>query len=120
MTDKLRNTLAIVFMAIPSFMLVMSAAFKLSGAQMVVDGMTKIGYGSYILYLGAAELVFVALLWIPKTWKVGFFFLLSYLGGAAAIEISGEQIPNAIGLILCLWIGGFLKDGNLFSGSKQV
>lgn len=120
MSGKLRNILSIVFLAIPSLMVLVSAGFKLSGHPLVVEKMTRIGYGSYLTILGAAEVVFLILLWVPKTWRVGFFFLLSYLGGASAIEISVGETPNALGLIMCLWIGAFLKEERLFTGSSNA
>lgn len=82
---------------------------------MIIEGMTKIGYGSYYPILGVAEIIFVALLWYPKTWKTGFFFILSYLGGAAAIEVSTGQFPNALVLIASLWMGVYLKENAMFA-----
>jgi len=114
MSNKTRKILSIIFLAIPSLMVIMSGIMKLSGSEEIVTGLSKIGYGSLIGILGAAELVFVALLWIPKTWKVGFFLLLSYLGGAAAIEVSGGKGAVALVFITLLWIGAYLKDNFMF------
>ncbi|MFT3948382.1 MAG: DoxX family protein [Agriterribacter sp.] len=114
MSNKTTKILSIILLAIPSLMVVFSGIMKLSGSEQVVTELSKIGYGSLIGILGAAELVFVALLWIPKTWKVGFFFLLSYLGGAAAIEISGGKGPVALVFIALLWAGAYLKDNFMF------
>lgn len=114
MSNKTRKILSIILLAIPSLMVVFSGIMKLSGSEQIVTGLSKIGYGSLISILGAAELIFVALLWIPQTWKLGFFFLLSYLGGAAAIEIMGGQGAVAFVLIALLWAGAYFKDNFMF------
>lgn len=114
MTNKAKNILSIILLAIPSFMVVFSGIMKISGNQNIVTGLSKIGYGSYISLLGIAELVFVALLWIPKTWKLGFLFLLSYLGGAAAIEVGQGKGSVALLFIALLWTGAYIKNKQLF------
>jgi hypothetical protein len=114
MSSKTQKILAIIFMALPSIMLVMSGVMKISGGEQVVTGLTKAGYGPYIKIFGIAEIVFVALFWIPKTYKIGFYFILSYLGGAAAVEIAGGANPVALVLIALTWIGFYLKDKSNF------
>lgn len=114
MSNKTRKILSIILLAIPSLMVVFSGIMKLSGSEQIVTGLSKIGYGSLIGVLGVAELVFVTLLWIPRTWKLGFFLLLSYLGGAAAIEISGGNGAVALVFIALLWMGAYLKDNFMF------
>lgn len=118
MSNKTRKILSIIFLAIPSLMVVLSGVMKLSGSEEIVTGLSKIGYASLISTLGAAELIFVILLWIPKTWKIGFYFLLSYLGGAAAIEISGGKPVVALVLIALLWVGVYVKDKQMFTGNS--
>lgn len=119
MSNKVRSIVSILFLAIPSALMIMSGVFKLSGAQMIVEGMNKIGYGSYYQILGVAEILFIALLWIPKTWKVGFYLSICYLAGAAAIEISTGQVPNALALITGLWIGVYLKESAMFASATS-
>ncbi|MBA4851067.1 DoxX family protein [Emticicia sp. BO119] len=114
MSSKTQKILATILMAILSFMLVMSGVMKITGGEQVVTGLTKAGYGSYIKIFGIAEILFVALLWIPRTYKVGFYFILSYLGGAAAVEVAGGASPVAFALIALAWIGFYLKDRNNF------
>ena len=114
MSSKTQKILAIIFMALPSFMLVMSGVMKIMGGEEVVTGLTKAGYGSYITLFGIAEILFVALFWIPKTYKIGFYFILSYLGGAAAVEVGGGVFPMALALIALTWIGVYLKDKSNF------
>ena len=117
MTNKAKSILSIILLAIPSFMVVFSGIIKISGNEAMVSGLSKIGYGPYIPLLGIAELVFVALLWIPKTWKVGFLFLLSYLGGAAAIEVGQGKSSIALLFIALLWAGAYVKNKQLFAAA---
>ena len=117
MSSKTQKILAIIFMALPSLILVMSGVMKIMGGEEVVTGLTKAGYGPYITIFGIAEIIFVILFWIPKTYKIGFYFILSYLGGAAAVEIAGGVFPNAMVIIALAWIGFYLKDkGNFVVG----
>lgn len=87
---------------------------KLTGAEQVVEGLTKGGLGSYINFFGIIEIISVALLLYPKTYKIGFLLLCSYLGGALSIELSGGQPPMAAVFLMMLWISTFLKDRLLF------
>ncbi|PLK43167.1 MULTISPECIES: DoxX family protein [unclassified Emticicia] len=114
MSNKTKKILSIIFLAIPSLLLLMSGVMKISGAEQVVTGLTKGGFGPYITAFGVAEIIFVILLWIPKTYKVGFYFILSYLGGAAAVELAGGQNPIAFGLIALAWIGFYFKSEENF------
>lgn len=114
MSSKTQKILAIIFMALPSFMLVMSGVMKIIGSEQVVAGMTKGGYGPYITIFGIAEIVFVILFWIPKTYKIGFYLIVSYLGGAAAVELGGGVNPVAFALIALTWVGFYLKDKSNF------
>lgn len=114
MSNKTKKIASIIFLALPSLMLVMSGIMKIMGGEQIVTGLTKAGYGPYITVFGIAEIVFVMLLWIPKTYKIGFYFILSYLGGAAASEVAGGGFPMAMVLIALAWIGFYLKDQNNF------
>ncbi|WP_259014243.1 hypothetical protein [Emticicia fluvialis] len=114
MSNKTKKILSIIFLAIPSFMLLVSGIMKITGAEQVVTALAKAGLGSYITAFGIAEVIFVILLWIPKTYKVGFYFILSYLGGAASIELAEGNNPIAFGLIALAWIGFFLKSEENF------
>ena len=118
MSSKTRKILSIVLLAIPSIMVVFSGVMKIAGSEQVVTGLSKIGYGSLITTLGIAELVFVALLWIPKTWKIGFLLLLSYLGGAAAIEVMAGK-GMALIFIALLWAGAYFKNSAMFVSDEK-
>ncbi|HEX5026645.1 MAG TPA: DoxX family protein [Agriterribacter sp.] len=114
MTKKTKKMASTILLVIPSFMVLLSGIMKISGNETVVNGLSQLGFGAYLYLLGIAEIIFVALLWIPKTWKLGFFLLLSYLGGAAAIEVAGGKGAVALMLIALLWAGIYVKNSAMF------
>jgi len=114
MSPKVKRITWIILMTIPSLMLVMSATMKLIGAEEIVNGMTKGGFGPYIKFLGAIELISVALFIYPKTYKLGFLLLCSYLGGAAAVELASGKPPMAAIFIALAWTSVFLRDKTMF------
>jgi hypothetical protein len=114
MSTKTTRIISIIFMGLPSLMLIMSAVMKLTGAVQVVNGLTKIGLGSYITLFGIIELISVALFLYPKTYKVGFLLICSYLGGALSIELATAQPPMAAIFLSIVWIAVFLKDKLMF------
>src|SRR5690606_834619 len=103
----------------PSVMLLMSAFMKLSGAEEIIQGLTKAGLGSYIKFIGVIEIVSVILFLVPQTFKIGFFLLCSYLGGALCIELAGGQPPMAAVFLTIIWISVFLKDKYMFLASSK-
>jgi sorbitol-specific phosphotransferase system component IIC len=114
MSTKTTRIISIILMGLPSLMLIMSAVMKLTGAEQVVNGLTKIGLGSYITLFGIIELISVALFLYPKTYKVGFLLICSYLGGALSIELATAQPPMAAIFLSIIWIAVFLKDKLMF------
>lgn len=102
-------------------MLLFSAFMKLSGAEQIVQGMSKIGLGSYVKFLGVIELISVALFLYPKTHKIGFLLLCCYLGGALSIELASGQPPTAAIFLVVIWISVFLRDRLMFlQAAKEV
>ncbi len=114
MSTKTTRIISIILMGLPALMLIMSAVMKLTGAEQVVNGLTKIGLGSYITLFGIIELISVALFLYPKTYKVGFLLICSYLGGALSIELATAQPPMAAFFLSIIWIAVFLKDKLMF------
>ncbi|MBP8033089.1 MAG: DoxX family protein [Bacteroidia bacterium] len=114
MSTKTTRIVSIVLMVLPSLMLIMSAVMKLTGAEQVVRGLTKVGLGSYIALFGIIELISVALFLYPKTYKIGFLLICSYLGGALSIELATAQPPSAAIFLSIVWIAVFLKDKLMF------
>jgi sorbitol-specific phosphotransferase system component IIC len=117
MSPKAKRITWIILMAIPSLMLVMSAAMKLIGAEEIVAALTKGGFGPYIKLIGIVELLSVVLFIYPKTYKLGFLLLCSYLGGAIAIELASGQPPVAAVLLALAWTSVFLRDRSMFLSS---
>jgi len=117
MSDKARKVLSFILILLPALLTALSGFMKLSGNKAIVSDLTKMGYGPYIQSLGIAEIIFVALLFIPKTYKLGFALLLSYWGGAAALEVSAGQFPTGMVLIALAWVGIYLKDRKMFLAS---
>lgn len=118
MNNRTRKITGWILMALPSLMLLFSGFLKISGNEMMVSSLSKIGFGSLISILGIAEWIFVILFFIPRTYKIGFLLILSYLGGAAAIEISEGRMPLALLLIALAWAGVYLKDKENFYTGK--
>jgi hypothetical protein len=95
----------------------MSGVMKLTHAEQIVTGLTKVGLGSYITLFGLIELISVALFLYPKTYKIGFLLICSYLGGALSIELSTAQPPTAAIILAVVWIAVFLKNKAMFLNS---
>lgn len=114
MSTKTTRIISIILMVLPSLMLIMSAVMKLTGAEQVVTGLTKIGLGSYITLFGIIELIAVGLFLYPKTYKIGFLLICCYLGGALSIELATAQPPSAAIFLSIVWIAVFLKDKLMF------
>ncbi len=101
-------------MGIPSLMLLMSAFMKLSGSEMMIQNLPKVGLGNYVTFLGVIELVSVTLFLFPKTRKIGFLLLCAYLGGALSIELAAGQPPTAAIILALIWVSVYLKDRFMF------
>ncbi len=114
MSQKTLRIIWIILMAIPSLMIAMSAIMKLIGAEEIVQGLTKGGFGNYIIFLGLLELASVALFIYPKTYKIGLLLLTGYLGGAIATELASGQPPIAAIMLTAIWISVFLRNRLMF------
>lgn len=120
MSTKTTRIISIILMVLPSLMLIMSAVMKLTGAEQVVTGLTKIGLGSYITLFGIIELIAVGLFLYPKTYKIGFLLICCYLGGALSIELATAQPPSAAIFLSIVWIAVFLKDKLMFLSPNKA
>ena len=114
MSNKTTKIISIVLMVLPSLMIAMSAIMKLTGAEQVVEGLTKGGLGAYIKLLGIIELGSLALFLYPKTYKLGFLLLCSYLGGALSIELASGQPPMVAFFLAVIWVSVYLRDKLMF------
>lgn len=120
MSPKITKILSITLMAIPSLMLLMSAFMKLSGAEIMVQNLTKAGLGNYIMLIGVMELISVGLFLFSKTRKVGFLLLCAYLGGALSIELASGNPPSAAVFLTLVWISVYLRDRLMFVDEKSA
>ena len=114
MSNKTTKIISIVLMVLPSLMIAMSAIMKLTGAEQVVEGLTKGGLGAYIKLLGIIELGSLALFLYPKTYKLGFLLLCSYLGGALSIELASGQPPMVAFFLAVICVSVYLRDKLMF------
>jgi hypothetical protein len=115
MNPKTKRIVTIVAIAIPSLMAIISAAFKFSGQQMMLDHISQLGLPGYLRYLGLAELLFTCLFIYNKTFKLGLLLLTGYFGGALATELSHGGPYGSIVVILALfWTAALIRDRSTF------
>lgn len=121
MTAKTKRIVSIILMGISTLVLVIGGVMKLIGAEpeMVMQFLTKFGFGNYVKALGVTELVIAAMLVVPKTNKIGFLLACCYLGGSSCLEIAGSQPPASPVFLAILWTGMFLKNREMFLPSPQ-
>jgi len=121
MKSKPRSVVGWVLTGIAGLLILSSGIFKLSGAPMIVEGMTKLGVGPYIPLLGTMEIVFTALFVFPKTSKIGFLLVISYFAGALATDLShGTPIMTPILILVLVWVAAFLRKPEIFIDQKEL
>jgi len=121
MKSKPRSVVGWVLTGIAGLLILSSGIFKLSGAPMIVEGMTKLGVGPYIPLLGTMEIVFTALFVFPKTSKIGFLLVISYFAGALATDLShGNPIMTPILILVLVWVAAFLRKPEIFIDQKEL
>ena len=103
----------------PSFVLTlilaMSATFKLTAQQPIVEHYTELGMQQYLNFLGIAELFFVTLFMLPRTMKIGFLLLTAYFGGAVAVEVAHQGFFIAPLIILMfIWTSAYVRKPEIF------
>ena len=100
---------------LPCLLLVMSAAMKLTNAEVAVEGFKQSGYDPGLLVpLGITELACTILYLVPQTAVLGAILLTGYLGGATSTHVLHSEpflIPIVLGVVL--WLGIFLRDARL-------
>ena len=121
MKSKPRSVVGWVLTGIAGLLILSSGIFKLSGAPMIVEGMTKLGVGPYIPLLGTMEIVFTALFLFPKTSKIGFLLVTCYFAGALATDLShGNPIMTPILILVLVWVAAFLRKPEIFIDQKEL
>ena len=116
MATKTTRIISTVLMAMPALVLMWGGLMKLIGREpaVVVDFLTRAGYGEYMVLLGVGSILIAALLLYPRTSKIGFLLASCYFASALGLEISGGQPPVSAGFIIILWIGMYLKHREMF------
>jgi len=111
--SKAARWISYVLSAIPVFMLFMSAGFKISKSQPVVEGFQQMGFPLWqAVPIGVVELVCTVLYLIPRTSVLGAILLTGYLGGATVTHVRAEEMEfiGAVSFGVMLWGGLFLRD----------
>jgi len=101
--------------ALPSLMLIFSAAMKFARPPQVLEGFTHLGWPTDLaLPLGILELACTVIYLIPRTAVLGAILLTGYLGGAMATHVRlGEPVITHIVLGVAIWGGVFLREPRL-------
>jgi uncharacterized membrane protein YphA (DoxX/SURF4 family) len=121
MKSKTRSTIAWILAGLAGLLILTSGIMKLSGAPMIVEGMTKLGVGQYVPLLGTMEIVFTALFLFPKTSKIGFLLVTCYFAGALATDLShGNPILTPILILVLVWVAAFLRKPEIFIDQKEL
>jgi hypothetical protein len=117
---KAKKIATIAITALASLLPVLSGIMKLSHNPEIVETLTKVGMGSYLIPLGLMEIGFAALFIYPKTMKIGFILLTCYFAGALATELSHGAAFNAVLPLALIWIAAFLRDPSIFLPGKTT
>ena len=76
----------------------------------VVEMMQKHGLGDKLQLIGCGEMASAALLLCPWTSPLGVLLCSGFWGGAICLHMShGEPFIFQSGLLILVWIGGFLR-----------
>jgi len=101
-----------VLSALPSLLLLFSAAMKLAGPPDLAKGFEHMGIPvGHALGLGILELLCTVIYLIPRTAVLGAILLTGYLGGAIQTHIRvGDPVYTHIVLGVAIWGGLYLRD----------
>jgi hypothetical protein len=105
-----------VLSVIPALMLLSGTYFALTGAPMVVEGLTKYGFPlSLVKPIGLIELGCALFLLIPQTAFYGAILFTAYLGGAVVTHLrAGESNwPAPIVFSVIIWAAVTMRDSRL-------
>ena len=106
---------AIILMAIPAVLAILSGVVKLSGVKTVTEKLGKMNMARYAKLMGAAEIIFAILFLYPPTHVLGFALLACYFSGALAADLTYKEDIKAPVFILTLIFGAAaLNNPSLF------
>lgn len=97
-----------------ALLVIMSGIMKLLGNAEVVETLSKVGVGDYLVPLGLLEIGSALLFIFPQTRKLGFLLLSCYFAGALATELSHDLPFSALTPLVLVWIAAFVSDRSLF------
>ncbi len=113
--SKTRRITGYTLSIIPSLMILMAGVMKIIGAAEMQANFAKLpNFGDKLFFIGALELILLALYWTPKTMNIGFFLLCSFGGGIIVAEIvsGGMPIPGIMVSTL-FYVGTMLRKPSL-------
>jgi amino acid transporter len=116
--SKGRRWAGYVLSAIPVLLLLMGAAFDLSGSEQAVQGAAQMGYPAHtVRILGALALICAVVYAIPRTAFLGAILMSAYFGAAVATHIrAGQPLYWTLpAIIVCsiTWFGLYLREPRL-------
>lgn len=114
---KTKKIITIIAVTIPTCIIIFSAFFKLTNAPVFAEAYAKAEITDFLVPLGLAEIIFLALFLYPKTFKIGFFLLCSYLGAAIMAHLAHNDIAgikDGVLVLTMIWIAAFLRDRSMF------
>lgn len=115
---KARLRVSYVLSGIPIILLLMGAAFDLSGSEQAVQGAAQMGYPAHTVpILGALALLCAVVYAIPRTALLGAILMSAYFGAAVATHIrAGQPLYWTLpAIIVCsiTWFGLYLREPRL-------
>jgi hypothetical protein len=120
-SSRAQTAIAWTLAGLAGLLILASGIMKLAGAPAIVEGMTKLGVGPYIPFLGVMEIVFTALFLFPKTSKIGFLLITCYFAGALATDLShGNAILTPVLILVLVWVAAFLRKPEIFIDQKEL
>jgi len=99
--------------AVPSLMLLFSAALKFAKPAAVAQGVARFGYPESLLFtIAVLEAVSCVVYLIPRTAVLGAILMTGYLGGATAtnLRVGDPSYAMTVFLGICVWGGLFFRD----------
>ena len=88
MSSKVRNIIGWVLTGLISFVLLFSAAMKLSGNPEIIKSAAQFGLSiKKFTFIGIVEIISTILFIIPRTGVLGTLLVAAYLGGAIATHL---------------------------------
>jgi hypothetical protein len=104
------STAGLMFSALITLLLTLSAVGKIVGVQPVGESFEKFGLKNNMLLIGIGELASAWLFLIPRTSSLGLLLLSAHLGGAIATHLQhGESYIVPAVLLLLIWIAGYVR-----------